>query len=177
MDPILGSIILFAGNFQIRGFWNCDGRLVSIAQNTALFSILGTTYGGDGVTTFALPDLRSRVPVGQGQGPGLHSVSLGEQGGANSVTLTVANMPAHNHPLQVQVQVSTNPAGTDEPAGAFLTATGNNFYATAGSAGNFLGGTSATMGITGGNQPVSLNPPMLGLSYQIAFEGIYPSRN
>lgn len=169
--------MLFAGNFQVRGFWNCDGRLLSIAENSALFSILGTTYGGDGVSTFALPDLRGRIPVGQGQGPGLRSVSLGERSGSNTATLTVANMPAHNHPMQVHVQVSTNPQSTDEPAGAFLTATGNNFYATAGSAGNNLGGTSATMGLAGGSQPFPLNPPMLGLSYQIAYEGIYPSRN
>lgn len=105
MEPILGSIMLFAGNFQVRGFWNCDGRLLSIAENSALFSILGTTYGGDGVSTFALPDLRGRIPVGQGQGPGLRSVSLGERSGSNTATLTVANMPAHNHPMQVHVQV------------------------------------------------------------------------
>lgn len=177
MDTILGTIMLFAGNFQVRGFWNCDGRLISISQNSALFSILGTTYGGDGVSTFALPDLRGRIPVGVGTGPGLSGIALGQSGGSNTATLTVANMPAHNHPLQVHVQVSTNPAATDEPAGAFLTATGNNFYATAGSPGNNLGGTSATMGITGNGMPFPLNPPMLGLSYQIAFEGIYPSRN
>ena len=177
MDTILGSIMLFAGTFQVNGFYNCDGRLLPISQFTALFSILGTTYGGDGITTFALPDLRGRVPVGQGQGPGLSLISLGEAAGSNSVTLTIANMPAHNHLIQAHVQVSTNPAGTDEPAGAFLTTTGNNFYATAGSAGNNLGGVSASMSPVGSNQPFALNPPMLGLSYQIAFEGVYPSRN
>lgn len=177
MDPILGTIMIFAGNFQVRGFMTCDGRLLSIAENSALFSILGTTYGGDGVSTFGLPDLRGRMPVGVGQGPGLSTVSLGERAGSNSTTLTVNNMPAHNHPISAQVQVGTTNANTDEAAGAFLTTTGNNFYATAGSPGNNLGGVSGSSGQAGGNQPISITPPMLGLNYQIAFEGIYPSRN
>src|SRR5689334_10336146 len=96
-EPFIGSIVLFAGNFEPRGWAFCQGQLLSIAQNTALFSILGTTYGGNGQTTFALPDLRGRAPVGQGQGPGLPLVQLGQQGGANTVTLTVPNLPAHNH--------------------------------------------------------------------------------
>src|SRR5438132_384897 len=96
-EPFLGEIRMFCGNFNPRGWALCNGQLLSIAQNTALFSILGTTYGGNGQTTFALPDLRGRVPVHPGQGPGLSMYNLGENGGAESVTLTAAQMPAHQH--------------------------------------------------------------------------------
>src|SRR5947208_9525764 len=95
--PFLGGIFMFAGNFAPRGYALCQGQLMSIAQNTALFSILGTTYGGNGQTTFALPDLRGRAPVGQGQGPGLSNISLGEVAGSETVTLLSTNMPSHNH--------------------------------------------------------------------------------
>ena len=97
MEPFIGMIVQFGGNFAPRGWALCDGQLMSIAQNSALFSILGTTYGGDGRTTFALPDLRSRVPIHPGQGPGLSRYVLGQAGGVESVTLTVNNMPSHNH--------------------------------------------------------------------------------
>src|SRR5687767_4324920 len=99
MDEFIGIVKIFAGNFAPRGWMFCQGQLLSIAQNTALFSILGTTYGGNGQTTFALPDLRGRVPVGVGQGPGLPSMSLGEMSGATSATMTIQNMPAHTHAL------------------------------------------------------------------------------
>lgn len=177
MEPFIGQIILFAGNFNIRGYTSCSGQILSIAQNTALFSILGTTYGGNGQTTFALPDLRGRMAVGVGNGPGLNGVELGEMSGTQSTTLTIANLPAHNHQVQFNVQVSTNPAGTDEPAGAFLTGAGSNFYATAGSAGNNLGGVSGSDSIAGNNAPFGILPPYLGLNYQIALQGIFPSRN
>src|SRR3954471_16965067 len=101
MDPLLGSIILFAGNFAPRGWALCQGQILSIAQNTALFSILGTTYGGNGQTTFALPDFRGRCPVGQGQGPGLSSYSLGQQAGTESVTLVSNNIPPLSIPQPV----------------------------------------------------------------------------
>src|SRR6478672_10112699 len=96
-EPFLAEIIMFAGNFAPRGWAFCQGQILSIAQNTALFSLLGTTYGGNGQTTFALPDLRGRVPVGTGQGPGLSNYDLGQVSGSESVTLTVSQMPAHNH--------------------------------------------------------------------------------
>ncbi|MGC4087610.1 MAG: tail fiber protein [Polyangiaceae bacterium] len=97
MEPFIGMIIVFAGNFAPRGWALCNGQLLPIAQNTALFSILGTTYGGDGRTTFALPDLRGRVPVHPGQGPGLSNYSLGQVSGTETVTLTTQNLPAHTH--------------------------------------------------------------------------------
>src|SRR5262245_42833413 len=114
MDSFIGSIILFAGNFAPRGWAFCQGQILSIAQNTALFSILGTTYGGNGQTTFALPDLRGRVPIGTGQGPGLSNIDLGEQSGSENVTLLASNMPPHTHdyiPAASQTGSSDSPVG------------------------------------------------------------------
>jgi microcystin-dependent protein len=176
MDPFIGQIILFSGDFTIRGYQPCNGQIMSIAQNTALFSILGTTYGGNGQTTFGLPDLRGRSAIGMSQGPGLSDIQLGEMAGTQSVTLTTANMPAHNHPILPQVEVSSVNAGSDEAAGGFLTTTSSNFYATSGGGGH-LGGVTGTCEPTGGNQPVSIESPYLGLNYQIAIQGIFPSRN
>src|SRR5215213_3857433 len=111
-EPFIGQIIQFAGNFAIRGYAMCNGQILSIAQNTALFSILGTTYGGNGQTTFALPDLRGRAPVHMGQGPGLSNVQLGEPGGAETVTLLPAQMPQHVHAVNASSASTTkNPAG------------------------------------------------------------------
>src|SRR5579872_6318106 len=100
-QPYLGAIFLFAGNFAPRGYLLCQGQILSISQNAALFSILGTTYGGNGTTTFALPDLRGRAPIGEGNGPGLNPVSLGQASGSNSVSILSNNMPIHNHLIGV----------------------------------------------------------------------------
>jgi microcystin-dependent protein len=108
-EPFLGSIVLFAGNFPPRGWAFCNGQILSISQNTALFSILGTTYGGNGVTTFALPDLRGRAPIHFGQGPGLTNYVLGENGGVEDVTLVETQLPAHTHAQPTtQGQQTTN---------------------------------------------------------------------
>src|SRR5271157_5170538 len=113
MEPFLGSLLLVPYNFAPAGWALCHGQLLPISQNTALFSLLGTTYGGDGVSTFALPDLRDRVPIGSGEGPGLNNYPLSVTGGEEQVTLTIAQMPAHSHPLQGQTAVGTsaNPTG------------------------------------------------------------------
>ncbi len=181
MDVLLGSIMTVGFNFAPRGFAICEGQLLSIASNTALFSLLGTIYGGDGRTTFALPDLRGRVPIGMGQGPGLSNHSQGERGGNETQTLNVNQLPSHNHVLQLSaaVQVSTSNPNSDEAAGGFLTNTSNNFYATAGTAGNNLGGVSAsgTAANTGGGQSFPIMQPYLVINYVIALEGIFPSRN
>ena len=126
MDPLLGSIILFAGNFTPRGWAACNGQILSIAQNNALFALLGTTYGGDGMTTFALPDLRGRVPIGFGQGNGLTNVALGEAAGAEKITLTVAQMPQHSHTLNG----AGNDANASDPTNAVMAKTGglSNIY-------------------------------------------------
>ena len=181
MEPFIGQIIMFAGTFDIRGYASCRGQLLGISTNTALFSILGTTYGGNGTTTFALPDLQGRVPIGQGQGPGLPPHSYGEASGSPTTTLNITNLPAHNHSLQVNgsVTVSDVAANSDEPANSFLTATSSNFYAAQGKPGQNLGGVSVTgtVGITGNNAPFSIMPPYLVISYQIALQGIFPPRN
>ncbi|MBN8683833.1 MAG: phage tail protein [Chitinophagales bacterium] len=181
MDPILGQLILFSGNYQINGWAFCNGQLMSIAQNSALFSILGTTYGGDGIQTFALPNLQGRVPIGFGTANYGTTYELGEMAGAPSVTLNAGNVPPHIHPASVtaHVQVSGNPADSDDPANSLLTVQSNSFYASAGSPGSNLGGVAATAAVgpnTGGGQPVQIMPPYLAMNYLIALEGIYPSR-
>jgi microcystin-dependent protein len=125
MDPFIGQLMLFAGNFAPRGWAFCNGQLLPINQNTALFSLLGTTYGGDGRNTFGLPDLRGRVPIGMGQGPGFANIQQGEMAGSPTVTLTSAQMPAHNHAVDMsktEVNINATVTGTIK-AGA--TASGN----------------------------------------------------
>jgi microcystin-dependent protein len=177
-EPFIGEIIMFAGNFNPRGWAFCQGQILSIAQNTALFSILGTTYGGNGQTTFALPDLRGRVPVGAGQGPGLPSVTLGEVSGSPTHTLIINEMPAHNH----LIGANANNANDSLPANAFPAAavipTQGNTSVSAYNTGT--DGTNMNAGMcknTGGSQPFSIMQPYLGMNYIIALEGIFPSRN
>src|SRR5512139_1201847 len=122
MEAFIGSIVLFAGNFAPRGWALCQGQILSIAQNTALFSILGTTYGGNGQTTFALPDLRGRVAVGTGQGPGLPAINLGEVAGELTHTLIVTEMPAHTHTTQTQINAAAGGGNSASPAGNFSAA-------------------------------------------------------
>jgi microcystin-dependent protein len=180
MEGYIAQILLFAGNFAPRNWAFCDGSIQGIAQNTALFSLLGTTYGGNGTTTFALPDLRGRVAVGAGNGPGLTPRTLGEVGGTETVTLTLGQLPAHTHPATAtaSVGVSNSNANSDDPDGSLLTTTGSTFYATGTPTGH-LGGVSAsaTIGIAGSNQPVSVQSPYLALNYVICMFGIFPSRN
>jgi len=167
-EPFIGSIILFAGNFAPRGYAFCDGQLLPISQNTAIFSILGTTYGGNGQTTFALPDLRGRVPVHVGAGPGLSPVVLGETSGAETITLTQGQMPQHNH----MVAASNGAATGSRPA--------NNFPANGGAYAATSDGTTMNVAMVqnaGGSQPHENRQPYLGLSFIIALQGIFPSRN
>jgi len=179
MEGYLAEIRMFAGNFSPRGWFFCQGQILSIAQNTALFSLLGTTYGGNGQTTFALPDFRGRVAVGTGQGPGLPSVDLGEMAGTNTTTLIINNLPQHNHTISGSItpQAATDGALVTDPTGKF---TGPGaFYAAAGdNVGTApIPSTGLTIGITGSNQPISLMQPYLGMNYIVCSEGIYPSRN
>ncbi|NNF56787.1 MAG: phage tail protein [Rhodothermaceae bacterium] len=155
--------MLFAGNFAPRGWAFCDGQLLAISQYTALFSILGTTYGGDGRTTFGLPDLRGRVPIGPGTGPGLSNRPLGARGGAEQVTLSVTQLASHAHITQ---------KSSDEPAGA---GTGN--YPLQRVLDDDLVVPGATTDTTGGGQPHENMPPFLAVYYCIALQGIFPSRN
>ena len=166
MDPFLGQIILFAGNFAPRGWALCEGQLLSINQNQALFSLFGTIYGGDGRTTFQLPDLRGRSPVSEGNGPGLSSYALGQKGGFERNTITMQQMPPHSHP----VGVPTSTAAGGEAEG-FLAAA--NIYAEDSNA--TYGGV--TVSHNGGGQPVNNVQPYLALNYIVALVGQFPSRN
>lgn len=173
-EPFLGEIKMFGGNFAPRGYAFCNGQLLAISQNTALFAILGTTYGGNGQTTFALPDLRGRAPMHQGQGPGLSNRSLGESGGAESVTLTVSQMPQHNHlatPNNRTANVQDPVAGVPgrAPDGSF-------FYRNAPdpAQGPMDPGF---ISVAGASQPHGNMPPFLAVSFIIALQGIFPSRN
>lgn len=169
-SPYLAQISLFAGNFAPRGWMFCNGQTLPIAQYSALFALLGTTYGGNGQTTFQLPDLRGRVPLGNFQGPGLSNYSLGQQGGTETVTLLSTQIPAHNHPLQA----STAAPSTPTPANASLPTGSSRIYA-AGGASQAL--NLSSIGNTGGSQPHPNMQPYLALNYIIAVEGLFPSRN
>lgn len=173
-EPFLGSIIIFAGNFAPRGWAFCQGQILSIAQNTALFAILGTTYGGNGQTTFALPDLRGRVPTGQGQGPGLPAVQLGQVAGSPTHTLLITEMPAHNHLVRTVADNGneSNPVGY--PAVVVTNGATGNAYSSANPDATL---PPQALTVTGGSQPFDIHSPYLGINFIIALEGIFPSRN
>jgi len=176
-EPYLGMIIIVPYNFSPRGWAFCSGQILPIAQNTALFSLIGTTFGGNGQTTFALPDLRGRWPNSSGQGPGLSSYDLGQVGGSESTTITVNNMPAHNHQVAVVAGVpSASKVSGNSLANLAIdpAPTTAQMYSNQPPTG-FLAPTSITN--TGGNQPISILQPYLTLNYCIALEGIFPSRN
>jgi len=177
MDPFIAQIVLFAGNFSPRQWAFCEGQLLAISQNTALFSLVGTTYGGDGRTTFGLPDLRGRVVISPGQGPGLPYYRQGDKGGTEATTLTVANMPSHNHTLNANPNYGTT-AVPSASTGLAATTDGRsisvNVYST--NAPNVqLNG--ASIGNAGANQPINNMQPYLAIPYIIALYGIFPSRN
>lgn len=170
-EDYLGEIMLFAGNFVPQGYAACNGQVLPIAQYTALFSLLGTTYGGNGTSTFALPDLRSRIPVGYGQGTGLSAYQLGQVGGQESVTLTTNQLPAHTH----QLQGIAAPGTSADPT--------NNLLANDGRGGPQYIDTGATTALSsqsisaaGGNQAHENRSPYLALNYCICINGVYPSR-
>ena len=168
-DPFLGEIRMFGGNFAPVGWAFCNGQLMPISQNDALFSLIGTTYGGDGQTTFGLPNLQSRIPIHQGSG-----FTIGQMGGAEQVTLTVQQIPSHAHTPQCK----SKPGELGSPANAVWAAsTGNQtIYSDAGPTAN-LAMNSTSMANDGGSQPHDNMMPFLAISFIIALEGIYPSQN
>jgi microcystin-dependent protein len=168
-DPFLAEIRVFPYNFVPRGWSACNGQVLPISQNTALFSLLGTTYGGDGRSTFALPDLRGRFPMGTGQGPGLSDRFLGEATGSATVTLTTAQLPSHRHAL-----LATSAANTTNPSGAALANVATNGPAYRGP--GVLVSSASSLAPTGGNQPHENRQPALNLIFCIATQGIFPSR-
>ena len=176
MDPFIGQILMFAGNFAPRGWALCDGQLLPIAQNQALFSILGTTYGGDGRTTFALPDLRGRVAVHPGTGPGLSAYRLGQEGGTEAVTLTVNEMPAHNHAPKLRgVQARANANSPADAALATVRRRRDGYRAEAPDVDMIAG--SVTEDDEGGNAPHDNLQPHQCVNFIIALQGVFPSRN
>jgi microcystin-dependent protein len=183
MDPFLGEIKMVGFNFAPVGYAFCDGTLLPIQQNSALFALLGTSFGGNGTTNFAVPDLRSRVPIGFGQGPNLSSHSLGQLGGGEQVTITMNQMPSHTHPATGSVTPGANNGGR----GVTLTnvATGNlpatavsgtNIYATP--ANTQMGQSPVTVNVQASGQglPVGILPPFQAVNFIIATTGIFPSR-
>ncbi len=168
-EPFLGELRLFPYTFAPRGWAFCQGQLLPIAQNTALFSLLGTTYGGNGQTTFALPDLRGRAPISAGQGSGLSPYTLGEVGGTETVTLINNQMPQHSHGVAAASVPTTKNPNNALPS---FTAAGSS-YGTAAD----LSMSPSMLGTAGGSQPHQNMQPFLVLNWCIALEGIFPSRN
>jgi microcystin-dependent protein len=178
MDTYLGEIKMFGGNFAPQGFALCNGQLLSIAQNTALFSLLGTTFGGDGIQTFGLPDYRGRAPIHWGTGAGLSQRVLGEQSGTENVSLLISNMPAHNHLINASNAVATQVL----PTGFILGQSVDN--AAGGTPANFIESASANatmaptaLSMTGSSLPHDNMQPYLAITFIIALSGVYPSRN
>jgi microcystin-dependent protein len=196
MESYLATIMGWAPNFAPRGWAFCGGQILSIAQNTALFSLLGTTYGGNGQTTFALPNLFSRLPIGAGNGPGQPTYELGEVGGTPNTTLLITNMPAHVHDgstLTAVEKVATTSANTTMTTAAANTILGVPNFADPSTGGvvevnTFAAGSanpsvnlnlpvSGQTGPSGGSQPFSIMPPYLAINWVIALEGIFPPRS
>jgi microcystin-dependent protein len=171
MEPFIGQIMMVGFNFAPRGWAFCDGALLPINSNQALFSLLGTTYGGDGRTTFGLPDLRGRIAKHVGTGPGLSPVRWGERGGAENHTLTVAQMPQHTH----SIGCNSSAADSDTPENGFPAVHEGGleaFHTAANASMNAL-----TAANTGGNRPFDIRNPYLGIYHVIALVGLFPSRS
>ncbi len=200
MEGNIGEVRLFAGNFAPRAWAYCNGQLLSIAQNTALFSIIGTTYGGDGRTTMGLPDLRGRVPISEGTGPGLSTHRLGARGGSETVTLTTAHMANHFHGVNktgvsevtTVIRVSTQDGDhavptpnsvfakavdiNGDPINMYSTTPDNNLDPSA-SPSTFMDRDSFTTLPTGGQQPTTIMQPYLTMHYIICLQGVFPQRS
>ena len=179
MEGVIGTILMFAGNFAPKSWAFCNGALINISTNTALFSILGTTYGGNGTTNFALPDLQGRVAVGAGQGPGLSDYSLGQMGGAETEVLSTSSMPAHNHMAgPITIPVATINASTADAANNILaTPGGATIYAAPAQGDANYGGFSVQVQPAGGTQPFSIIQPYESVYFVICAYGIFPARN
>ncbi len=172
--PFLGEVVCFPYNFAPKGWALAQGQLLPISQNTALFSLLGTNYGGDGRSTFALPDLRGRSPINAGAGPGLTPRVVGEIGGSEAVTLTAANLPPHSHTFAPPAATS---AGTlVSPAGAVPTADASTKLYTGPASPGTAAMASGVTGVTGNSQPINNLQPFLTLNCAIALQGIFPAR-
>jgi microcystin-dependent protein len=169
MEAYIGTVIMFAGNFAPQGWLLCDGRVLNIVQYQALFAVIGATYGGNGTTNFALPDLRGRVPLAPGQGPATNYV-IGQKAGAETVTLSQAQMPAHAHPFAPPCTKSR--AGASNPDKAVPAPATTNIYATTADS-QMMGGNT---GAVGNGTPISVVQPLLAINFLICVEGLFPPR-
>lgn len=178
MEGTIGEIRFFAGNFAPRNWAFCDGSPLSIAQYSPLFSVIGTIYGGDGVTNFNLPDLRSRVAVGTGQGQGLENITLGQKGGSETTVMTINQMPAHNHNMTVNCTIPANSgAGTNLTPGSILASSPNAYSDEEADVNLAPISLPITLSPTGSGLPFSIIQPSLVMNYIICVEGIYPTRD
>jgi microcystin-dependent protein len=172
MDPFVAEIRIFPFNFAPKGWAWCDGQILPISQNTALFSLLGTTYGGDGKSNFALPDLQGRAPMHPGQGPGLSLHDLGETGGSETVSLLESEIPSHNHGL---LAAAAFVASNNDPTGGAVSKTTAPFNPFA-APGAVVGMSDNALAPAGGDQPHNNMQPYLTLYFNIALQGVFPPR-
>lgn len=180
-EPFIGEIKIFGFNFAPVDYMLCQGQIMPISQNTALFALLGTIYGGNGQTTFALPDLRGRMAIGQGQGPGLPNYIIGQYSGTPTTTLLTSNMPMHNHSaVGINVRIPVTAGSEDSSAtNNYIGNAVNDTFGPVASPTNSLGApvVSGATAIAGGSQPFSIMNPYLTINYSIAVYGLFPSRN
>ncbi len=186
-DPMLGEVRIFAGNFAPRGWAFCEGQLLPISSNSALFSLIGCTYGGDCRTTFALPDLRGRVAISAGNGPGLSNRVWGQKGGGEYNILNQTQLPSHSHTAVGTITAANTTGTTNDPTGNVLAVAktpidrsnivDSNIYAPTANTNMSANGVTVTVGNTGGNQSVNNMQPYLTVRYIIALQGYFPSRN
>jgi microcystin-dependent protein len=178
-DPYIATITVFGGNFAPAGWMYCQGQLLSISEYTPLFALIGTTYGGDGQVTFALPDLRGRRPIHYGQAPSSDNIVIGQIAGSEQTTLLSVNLPMHNHSNAVLTGTpkgSSDTTGVNTPSNTVVPAAGPTLYGTP--AGSAMGPypTARVTALAGGNSPIPTISPYLAMNYIIAVEGIFPSR-
>src|SRR6056297_2376536 len=171
-EPFVGEIRMFAGNFAPRGWAYCDGQLLAVSQNDALFSLLGTIYGGDGRTTFGLPDMRGRIPIHAGTGPGLSPRQLGSKAGSENETLTVNQLPSHTHPMQASSEAASSPNPPDQVLAESIT---DRVYRP--NTAPDVNMASSSVSTIGGSRSHTNLMPLLCVHFIIALFGIYPSRN
>lgn len=179
MEGYIGVVTTVAYDFAPKNWAACNGQLLAIAQNQALFSILGTTFGGNGVTTFALPNMQSRTALGTGFGGGLPAVSLGEMNGTENVSLTINNLPSHVHNGNVPFRIQASNSGASEPVpdGTYINGFTNGFSNGAANVSMLAPAYTATIGVAGSGMPIEILSPYLVLNYVICLYGIFPSRN
>jgi microcystin-dependent protein len=182
MDPYLAVIIIFGGNYAITGFQMCNGQTLSISQNTALFSLIGTYYGGNGTSTFQLPDLRGRTAIQQGIGPGLSAYDIGEQVGSSTATLIYNNIPLHNHQVNAYAAEGnpSSPANcvvAEGPKSGGIGSKAPEYYISATTPNTTLNAQAVGPNVNGGSNPFAIMQPYLAITHLISMRGQFPARN